>query len=545
MSSTALADQGLKAIAHGQYEDGISKLSEVIKERPAPLWLLERSKAHLRTNKLDEALEDAEKALRIAYDRANRDLMIEAQLRRCITLLRLQRYADADICAFWALRLLDKAKAAENDGQLSKVDSDGNYTVRVSDVRAEAPANRQADIQDAMQDNGRAKVTSLRNQAISWRIQALTQLQNSPAGHPGRKVTSMEKYPNTSGAAPPIRPKDEDVVVDSPTDHESDRHRESDDPYDAWRLDHDRFLGQRRQRFFRSGFYQTENTINADIFIRNIPVDGLSVTADKHKVVIGPTAAADATGVYPKYIHLYLWGKIKPDEIKYNVKSMKIELVLQKETPGKWPALLSANAEFFGNVISGSVDSHRPSLEQFGEYFMKQGHKDPYKFGLPAFGDDQLGWYDALLQKIHAGLEDSKVAAVTAEKTSDPPRAAAEAPSSTPSPAPVNSQVNAAKAASSSSISSAPAYPTSSKKGAVNWDKITDLDDDEEDAKDGDVGSFFQKIYKDADDDTRRAMMKSYIESNGTSLSTSWAEAKQKKYDTQPPDGAEAKKWDE
>ena len=38
------------------------------------------------------------------------------------------------------------------------------------------------------------------------------------------------------------------------------------------------------------------------------------------------------------------------------------------------------------------------------------------------------------------------------------------------------------------------------------------------------VDSFFKKLYKGADDDTRRAMMKSMQESNGTSLSTNWSE---------------------
>jgi len=58
------------------------------------------------------------------------------------------------------------------------------------------------------------------------------------------------------------------------------------------------------------------------------------------------------------------------------------------------------------------------------------------------------------------------------------------------------------------------------------------------------MASFFQKLYKDADPDTRRAMMKSYQESNGTALSTSWGEVASKKFETTPPDGMEAKKWE-
>lgn len=125
--------------------------------------------------------------------------------------------------------------------------------------------------------------------------------------------------------------------------------------------------------------------------------------------------------------------------------------------------------------------------------------------------------------------------------------------------------------------SSAPAYPTSSKTGPKNWDKLaTELtkkptkkkkknstiadvkkEDEGEDNEDDDGGvamdddldvsdpvqGFFQKIYKDADPDTKRAMIKSYQESNGTSLSTNWAEVGKGPVETSAPEGMVAKKW--
>jgi len=107
-------------------------------------------------------------------------------------------------------------------------------------------------------------------------------------------------------------------------------------------------------------------------------------------------------------------------------------------------------------------------------------------------------------------------------------------------------------------------YPSSSKTGPKDWDKLArDLsakskdkkkgkgkdgggDAEQREVEEGDmaydsddggdpVNMFFKKLYKDADEDTRRAMMKSYIESNGTALSTNWSEVGKAQVETSPP----------
>ncbi|KAL9631318.1 MAG: hypothetical protein Q9204_004283 [Flavoplaca sp. TL-2023a] len=107
-----------------------------------------------------------------------------------------------------------------------------------------------------------------------------------------------------------------------------------------------------------------------------------------------------------------------------------------------------------------------------------------------------------------------------------------------------------------------PSYPTSSKSGPKDWDKVADdltkkpkkqnkegeeggdngLDEEFEEEGDA-VNGFFKQLYSRADPDTRRAMMKSYQESNGTTLSTNWSEVGKEKVETHPPDGMEAKPW--
>lgn len=88
----------------------------------------------------------------------------------------------------------------------------------------------------------------------------------------------------------------------------------------------------------------------------------------------------------------------------------------------------------------------------------------------------------------------------------------------------------------------APVYPTSSRKGPINWDKA--LEGEDNDYEGEEIDGFFKKLYKDANPDTKRAMMKSYQESNGTALSTSWSDVGSKKVETVPPEGLEAKKWE-
>lgn len=104
-----------------------------------------------------------------------------------------------------------------------------------------------------------------------------------------------------------------------------------------------------------------------------------------------------------------------------------------------------------------------------------------------------------------------------------------------------------------------PEYPTSSRKGPKNWDKVVndiakktkksddvaaaEDDDDLEDHGGDEANFFFKKLYAGASPETQRAMMKSYQESNGTVLSTNWDEVSKGKVETSPPDGMIAKKW--
>ncbi|KAK9458785.1 SGS domain-containing protein [Lipomyces oligophaga] len=102
----------------------------------------------------------------------------------------------------------------------------------------------------------------------------------------------------------------------------------------------------------------------------------------------------------------------------------------------------------------------------------------------------------------------------------------------------------AAPGSQSSSASLPSAYSNSTVK---NWDALaSELSKEEgtDEIEDGDPASqFFKKLYADSDEDTRRAMMKSYVESNGTALSTNWTDVGSREVKTEPPSGLVEKKW--
>ena len=232
-------------------------------------------------------------------------------------------------------------------------------------------------------------------------------------------------------------------------------------------------------------WYQNNEKVYFTLLAKGVPKEQATIQIAEQSISISfPTV----TGSTFEYSLDPLFTQISPSESTYNITPNKVELVLKKATPGiKWSKLEGTEAPTTSSNDAGT--------------------------------------------------------------SSDPVKRAVLSPEA-----------------------KAPAYPTSSKSGPKDWDalaqelsrrpkaKASDADadvgagdgdggepeweDDDLDVEGDPASGFFKKLFRNADDDTKKAMMKSYQESGGTVLSTNWSEVSKKRVEVSPPDGMEEKKWD-
>lgn len=234
------------------------------------------------------------------------------------------------------------------------------------------------------------------------------------------------------------------------------------------------------QKDVRVDFFQSNATMSVSVFAKNIPKDEFKVEYDAQEVV------------FPHLPNVSATGNQCSDRPNSQIRMTHI--------PGHEP--------LYTIPLWGQIDP--------------AGSKHTVTANKIEFS----------LKKLEAGkwptLQRSPDAAPAAPK--------AAAPAATPATPSASTTQKPAAAGSSN----APAYPTSSKSGPKDWDKLEGIDDDDE----KDINAFFKTLYKGATPEQQRAMMKSFTESNGTALSTDWDDVKARKVDTMPPEGVEAKKWE-
>lgn len=180
--------------------------------------------------------------------------------------------------------------------------------------------------------------------------------------------------------------------------------------------------------------------------------------------------------------------RVDPADVSVVARSTKIEIRVRKETPGVLWKDLGEEEE---QVVNGKAEP------QAG-----QGERAAATVLASAAVDRATGSAEKAASP-GASEPDAAIAGATRE-----PSAA-----TTTVPAPASS------AAPSSSLP----RPYASKRTPEEWDRlVAGMSAEEAEDESEDAAGFFRKLYANGDDDFRRAMVKSFVESGGTALSTSW-----------------------
>ncbi|KAM0393705.1 hypothetical protein ACHAQC_005429 [Fusarium culmorum] len=234
--------------------------------------------------------------------------------------------------------------------------------------------------------------------------------------------------------------------------------------------------------------FQNNDTMSVSIFSKKVNKDKLQVVFKDDFVSLDPIVWPNGS---ERCLSFHTWSPINADTSTYRVTPNKVELTLKKKGPGMWKQL---KKDEDNNTTSFSA--HNEEAEKLR--LLKEARKQA-------------------MDAADASTEASTSTVQGDEST------IANDKGKTPATSEASSK-----------------HPTSSKAEKKNWDNIgDDIDSDSE----KDVNVFFKKLFKGATPEQQRAMMKSFTESNGTSLSTDWDDVKDRKVETVPPEGVEAKKW--
>ena len=457
------AARGLAAIEAKNFDVAISEYSNAISDSPkAVTYYLKRCIAYCRSSQLDKGLADAETAVVLARERAKRELIGEAQMRRGIALYNMERYGDAKVC-FAQARLL-----APKEKQLP-----------IWELKAKG----KLDPLDADDEKRKVTVKEVPDVDIQGVVKAA---KNAGKGKAAPKTEDVKKAAATS-AAEPLAATTNSSTPAQPT------------------------MVQTPPSKIRHEWYQSASTITLSLMVKGVPKDKATIDIQPGSLTISfplPTGSDYEFSLDP------LFARIDPQKSSSKIMGTKIELTLKKAEEGKkWHVLEGTEAiDDVSSSAQGDTDNANIKKAVLAPTESVPSYPTSSKHG-------PKNW-----DKIAQNLSKKKPAAESSK--SKPKSKAGTSSSSTADPAPSSDNDS-----------------DSDDDNAKEQDEELTYNSDDDEGGDP-TNKFFKTLFKNADPDTRRAMMKSYTESNGTALSTNWAEVSKGPVETKPPDGMEAKKYE-
>ncbi|KAK3900610.1 hypothetical protein C8A05DRAFT_17095 [Staphylotrichum tortipilum] len=481
MSSTTFGHQGMEAVKKKDYAAAIPLLDQALASSNSPAWLLARAQAHQQLKNYDAALHDAELAYHSAAERGS------GTSRKHMIDAQHRR----SVLYFKLGRYAD----ADCCAKWSMLLAEGRPAGEVDDV------DKQVDQFD--------------NYTVSYE-DAVADCKSQPGQSAGSKMGVLAGIAGGDGGGT------------AKTGFENEWNRAY-----AWRS---QVLGI----LDRLGWDNPGLKVN----VTKIPPKPQKKV--EKKVEPAPKPVVEKTDTKPVDANAPTPGSIPDEQLKLRVdfyqnnQSVTVSLFAKDAKKDDLSVIFSNNQVQISPLPRAAATYVQPGDREAASTFVLGGEIDPTKSRWTATPRK----IELVLHKASPGQKwgtwgTEQIGATTTTTSSADPTPAATVTAPVPAPTP-------AAITTPSTTSSAPAYPTSSRTGPKNWDTFTTAEpgEDEEDADKGDVNFFFKQLYKGATPEQQRAMMKSFVESNGTALSTDWSDVGNRKVETVPPEGVEAKKWD-
>lgn len=257
-------------------------------------------------------------------------------------------------------------------------------------------------------------------------------------------------------------------------------------------------------------YYQSDQIMTVAILEPNVRQEDLVVTFAPHHLTVLLTKLDHSNNNHPKQYTVIagkLYASINPDLCRIKIRPEKVLLKLRKEQAYDWPELLNLK-EIAVKGNKSTTPSTTPSTST----------------------------------TINTNDTTTKPAPIEIATPTTNSNASMTATSATTS----STTVSAAATQSSPTKKLARPYASNKDWDSIEKELVSKELEDEKPVGDDAMNQLFQQIYKNADEDTRRAMIKSYQTSGGTVLSTNWSEVAAKDYETErtAPKGMEWKTWE-